>query len=72
LGLNGKTARYALVGAGIGLAAGYLLTKNYDRENRTIGAEGRLSFLPMPQIIPVDSGTGVPSLVPGLAASGRF
>ena len=72
LSINGNTARFALVGAGLGLAAGYLLTKNYDRENRTIGAEGRLSFLPMPQVIPVESGTGVPTLVPGIAASGRF
>jgi hypothetical protein len=70
--LKDRTARFALVGAGIGLITGWLLTTNYDQ-----GIEPRprlpgLSLLPLPSAIPIQSTTGGAQLLPGLLAQGRF
>ncbi|MBN2576409.1 MAG: PEGA domain-containing protein [Deltaproteobacteria bacterium] len=70
--LDKRTARFALVGAGLGVFAGWLLTMNYDRESQTRSDLPPLSFLPLPGAVPVQSTVGTADLVPGLLSQGRF
>lgn len=72
LKLNDRTARFALVGTGVGLLAGWLLTFNYDKENRARDPEDRLPLLPLPSVVPVESASGGAALLPGVMARGRF
>ena len=70
--LNSRTARFALVGTGLGLVAGWLLTMNYDRPRETRPELPPLSFIPLPGAVPVESMTGTAELLPGLMSQGRF
>jgi len=70
--LNRRTARFALIGAGIGLAAGWLLTMHYDDETQTRSDLPPLSFLPLPGAVPVQSTSGTADLLPGLLSQGTF
>ncbi len=70
--LNTRTARFALVGAGLGLFTGWLLTMNYDQANQSRPTRPALSFLPMPGAVPVQSMTGTAELLPGLLSQGQF
>jgi PEGA domain len=70
--LNSRTARFSLVGAGLGLVAGWMLTMNYDRPRDTRPELPPLSFIPLPGAVPVESMTGTPELLPGLLSQGRF
>jgi hypothetical protein len=70
--LDGRTARFALVGATLGLASGWLLTMSFDRNNQTRSDLPPLSFLPLPGVVPVESLTGTAELLPGLLSQGRF
>lgn len=70
--LDRRTARFGLVGAGVGLLAGWLLTMNYDRESQTRSDLPPLSFLPLPGAVPVQSTLGSAELLPGLLSQGRF
>lgn len=70
--LDGRSARFALAGAGLGLVAGWLLTINYDKANETLPDRRLLTFMPMPGIVPVESMTGTSELLPGLMSQGRF
>jgi hypothetical protein len=68
------TARFALAGGAVGLVAGWILTRQFDRFNsRPLEREpvARL-LLPTPAMLPVTSSDGGTQLVPGLAAQGRF
>ena len=69
---NGSTARFALVGAGLGLVAGWLLTMNYDRNNQARPAPPFLSHIPLPGVVPVQSMSGTAELLPGLVSQGQF
>jgi hypothetical protein len=66
-------ARFALVGGAVGLTAGWLLTRNFDkaREARAAAATAALT-LPLPAPIPVQASDGTVTVLPGLAAQGRF
>ena len=70
--LNSRSARFALVGAGLGLVTGWLLTMSYDKPNETLPDRRLLSLMPMPGVVPVESTTGTPELLPGLISQGRF
>ena len=70
--LNERTARFALVGAGLGLLTGWILTTNYDQAHQARPVPSALSFLPMPGAVPVQSKTGTAELLPGLLSQGRF
>jgi hypothetical protein len=70
--LNSRTARFSLVGAGLGLVAGWMLTMNYDRLRDTRPELPPLSFIPLPGAVPVESMTGTAELLPGLLSQGRF
>jgi hypothetical protein len=70
--LNGRTARFALVGAGLGLVAGWLLTMNYDQVREARPELPPLSFLPLPGAVPVQTLSGTAELLPGLLSQGRF
>jgi hypothetical protein len=70
--LNSRTARFSLVGAGLGLVAGWMLTMNYDRPRDTRPELPPLSFIPLPGAVPVESMTGTAELLPGLLSQGRF
>jgi hypothetical protein len=67
-----RTARFALVGAGLGLLTGWLLTMNYDHNNHERPAPPLLSHLPMPGVVPVQSPYGTAELLPGLISQGQF
>jgi hypothetical protein len=66
-------ARFALVGGAVGLTAGWLLTRNFDkaREARSAAATTALT-LPLPAAIPVQANDGTITVLPGMAAQGRF
>jgi len=70
--LNDRTARFALIGAGLGLFTGWLLTTNYDEAGESRPTRPALSLLPMPGALPIQSRTGSAELVPGLMSQGRF
>ena len=70
--LNSRTARFSLVGAGLGLVAGWLLTMSYDRPRESRPELPPLSFIPLPGAVPVESMTGTAELLPGLMSQGRF
>jgi hypothetical protein len=70
--LNGRSARYALAGAGLGLVAGWLLTMNYDHNNQARPAPPLLSHIPLPGVVPVQSTSGTAELLPGLISQGQF
>jgi hypothetical protein len=72
--LDGRTARFALVGAGLGLAAGWLLTMSYDHNNHNQErpAPPLLSHIPLPGVVPVQSTYGTAELLPGLVSQGQF
>jgi hypothetical protein len=71
--LNDRTARFAFIGAGLGLVTGWLLTTNFDQNDSTRPTTlPALSLLPLPSAIPVQSTTGSALLLPGLLSQGRF
>jgi hypothetical protein len=70
--LNSRTARFALVGAGLGIIAGWLLTMNFDHERAARSDRPLFSFIPLPGAVPVESTMGTPELLPGLLSQGRF
>jgi hypothetical protein len=70
--MNSRTARFALAGAGLGLIGGWLLTMNFDHNREGQSERPLLSAIPMPGVVPVESPTGTPELLPGLFAHGRF
>jgi hypothetical protein len=70
--LNSRTARFALVGAGLGLIAGWLLTMNFDHDRAARSDRPLFSFIPLPGAVPVESTMGTPELLPGLLSQGRF
>lgn len=71
--LDDRTARFALIGAGLGLFTGWLLTTNYDQvDDPAQPARPALSMLPLPSAIPIQSPTGTAQLLPGLVSQGRF
>ena len=67
---KGQTARFALVGGVVGLAAGWFLTRNLDHPGEPPVDRGA-SLLPLPSAISVQGRDG-PTVIPGLAAQGRF
>ncbi len=66
------TARFALLGGSLGLVAGWLLTRSYDRNNVSPIESAPVAQLPVPTLLPVTSLKGGTDLVPGLATQGRF
>jgi hypothetical protein len=68
---NRRTAGFTLIGGAVGLTAGWLLTRNLDRNQEPVPEHHDVSLLPLPSAIPVQGRAG-PTLVPGLAAQGRF
>lgn len=71
--LNAKTARFALVGTGIGLIAGWILTSNFDKPTQSHQSRPPLSlWLPLPGAVPVQTKTGTAEIVPGLVSQGQF
>jgi hypothetical protein len=66
-----QTARFALAGGVLGLATGLFLTRNIDRESSAPSERRDLSLLPLPSALAVQGAAGV-TVVPGLAAQGRF
>ena len=70
--LDHRTARFALVGASLGLFTGWLLTVNYDRDSQQRSELPPLSFIPLPGAVPVESTSGTAELLPGLLSHGRF
>jgi hypothetical protein len=70
---NGQpTARFALVGAGLGLAAGWLLTRQYDTGQTPPSERSPAVVVPVPTVLPVPGHDGRLRVLPGLAARGRF
>jgi hypothetical protein len=70
--LDRRTARFALIGAGLGIFTGWLLTMNFDRESPQRPELPVLSFIPLPGAVPVESTAGTFELLPGLMSQGRF
>lgn len=70
--LNRRTARFALVGAGIGLVTGWLLTTNFDQPIEPRPTLPTYALFPMPGAIPIQSTGGGAELLPGLVSQGRF
>jgi hypothetical protein len=66
-----RTARFTLAGGVLGLAAGWFLTRNLDRDNVAPSERRDLSLLPLPSALPVQGRDG-PTVIPGLASQGRF
>jgi hypothetical protein len=70
--LDRRTARFALIGAGLGIFTGWLLTMNFDRESPQRPELPLVSFIPLPGAVPVESTAGTFELLPGLMSQGRF
>jgi len=70
--LNERTARFALIGASLGIFTGWLLTMNYDQGTQQRSELPPLSFLPLPGALPVESTAGTAEILPGLLSHGRF
>jgi hypothetical protein len=67
------TAQFALVGGGLGLVAGWLLTQNYRRGQSPPPSErSPVALLPLPTILPVRDPDGTTRALPALAARGYF
>jgi hypothetical protein len=67
-----RIARSALFGGTLGLATGWLLTRNYDEGRDAPPLErSTMSLLTVPTVYTVDGPEGIRT-VPGLAAAGRF
>lgn len=66
------TARVALAGAVVGLAAGWILTWNFDKDDSAPPARAPTAFVPLPAAVPVQDQAGRYQLLPGLATQGRF
>jgi hypothetical protein len=66
------TARFALAGGGVGLAIGWLLTRDYDRHNSSPLERTPRALIPAPTMLPVADAAGDLDLVPALAWQGRF
>ena len=45
---------------------------NYDKAREVQSERPLLSAIPMPGVVPVQSTTGAPELLPGLLSQGRF
>jgi MFS family permease len=67
-----RNARFALVGGAAGLVAGWLLTRNLDKGENLPSERHALRLLPLPTAIAVENAAGFTTVVPGLAAQGRF
>jgi hypothetical protein len=67
-----RTAQFALIGGGVGLVAGWLLTRNYDRDHAAPSERTDVSVLPVPTVLPVAGADGRTRAVPALGAQGRF
>jgi hypothetical protein len=67
------TGRGALVGAGLGLAAGWFLTRHYDKIDGPV-SEARTArlLLPLPAPLATIGRNGQVTLLPGPTAQGRF
>jgi hypothetical protein len=70
--LDERTARFALVGAGVGILTGWLLTMDFDRDLEKRPEMPVLSLMPLPGALPVQSPDGTAELLPGLVSHGRF
>jgi hypothetical protein len=66
------TARAALVGGGVGLTLGWLVTRNFDKGKNSPSERHNLSLLPVPTALAVPTIAGGMRLVPALAAQGQF
>ncbi len=67
------TAQFALVGGGLGLAAGWLLTRNYHRGQPPPPSErSPFALLPLPTVLPVTDSEGRTRPLPALGAQGVF
>jgi hypothetical protein len=67
-----KTARYALAGSAVGLAAGLVLTWRYDKHNDNVAQGHPSRGVPLPSALPVQTPDGRWALVPGLVSQGQF
>jgi hypothetical protein len=70
--LDERTARFALVGASVGILTGWLLTMDFDRDLNQRPELPVLSWMPLPGALPTQSTAGTADLVPGLVSQGRF
>jgi hypothetical protein len=66
-----RTAQVALIGGGLGLVAGWLLTSGYDRDHGASDGSST-ALLPVPTLLPIAAPDGRVRPVPALAAQGRF
>ncbi len=66
------TAQIALLGAGVGLAAGWLLTRHYDSGQTPPPERSPAALIPVPTVIPVPGPDGRLRALPALGARGRF
>jgi hypothetical protein len=73
---NAATARFTLAGGILGLAAGWWLTRDVDRDNAgpsSSSSRREATFrLPVPTAMPVRGRDGTTTVVPGLATQGTF
>jgi hypothetical protein len=67
-----QTARFALAGGALGLVGGWLLTRDFDRNNSAPLERKPIAFLPLPTMLPVATAKGSFDFVPALATQGRF
>jgi hypothetical protein len=67
-----RTAKFALLGGGVGLAAGWFLTRNHDRRQRAPSERAVSARLPLPTLLPVMASDGRVTAVPGLGTGGHF
>ncbi len=62
-----RTARFALAGAAVGIVAGWVSTRNYDKNNTAPTERKPVETIAVPTALSVDG-----KIVPGLMAAGRF